>query len=138
MADYHWYATKHREDLIARLKLIPDMAGKDISTLLEMAVEEFLKVHEKGNPQFKLEEFSKPGFEASPSIMSPLNRDDVQKMSDKDLELFLKHSRSKAELFESELRHRRGKTLTYRIKEKPASSDSGASVEGRAPLPRDT
>lgn len=68
MGNYQWYMTGSRQELLKKLKELPDYSEKDVSELLEMAIQEFVKNHAKGNPAFQLDAFQDPAFKAFPTL----------------------------------------------------------------------
>lgn len=72
MSNYQWYLTDKRKQLLDEIEKIPDFGKKSHAEILEIALEEFYKVHAKGNPSFKLDNWTEdPQFIAIPALLAP-------------------------------------------------------------------
>ena len=71
MANFQWYLTDKRKQLLSEIETMPDFAKKSHSEIIEMALEEFFKIHGKGNPSFKLDFWTdNPEFIAIPALLA--------------------------------------------------------------------
>lgn len=66
MSNYLWYVNEHRQKLLDEIKKMPD--GKNISKIIEEALETYVKVHGSGNPAYSLDKFSDPDFRITPAF----------------------------------------------------------------------
>lgn len=72
MSNYQWYLTDKRKQLLEEIEKIPDYGKKSHAEILEIALEEFYKVHAKGNPTHTLENWTQnPEFIAIPALLAP-------------------------------------------------------------------
>ena len=77
MSNYQWYLTEKRKNLLTEIEKLPDYGRKSHAEILEIALEEFYKVHGKGNPMYKLETWSEnPEFIAIPALLAEKEKRD--------------------------------------------------------------
>ena len=63
------FSYKHdKEPVIQKINELADKEGKKISELIMSILEEYVKKHSDGNPQFTIEQFNDPDFIACPAF----------------------------------------------------------------------
>lgn len=78
MGSYQWYVTKKREEMLEKLKELPEYGKRDISEILEVALEEFLLRHSKSNnPQSQITTYTKDTITGIPQIYQILENPSV-------------------------------------------------------------
>ena len=87
---YPWVQTERRRLLKEQVKKVPDAAGKDFSDVLEIALEEYIKHHARGNPAFTLERFSDPNFVGLPTLGEAPSKE--HSYNEKDWKVIKKHA----------------------------------------------
>jgi hypothetical protein len=92
MSNYQWYLTEKRKKLLEEIEKIPDYGKKNHAEIIEMALEEFYKVHKEGNPIHRLDDWTQnPEFIAIPALLAPKEQRNkwiqlqIQKKNWKDL-----------------------------------------------------
>ena len=84
-----------------QVKKVPDAAGKDFSDVLEIALEEYIKRHGRGNPAFTLEKFSDPQFVGLPTLGDAPSKEYAY--SEEDWRMIKKHAVAWADKAKREL-----------------------------------
>jgi len=62
------YLLNIEKEKLQELKIQAAKEGTTIKAIIEQQIDEYLKIHKDGNPQFTLEQFEDPNFIACPAF----------------------------------------------------------------------
>ncbi len=86
MTVYPWVVTERRRKLLKEFGEIARREGKDVSELLEITVEEYIRKHQKThNPQTAIDDFKDPAFRALPNLWTIEGPGDLKELSSETL-----------------------------------------------------
>ena len=97
MGIYPWTVTKTREALKKQIMESPDASTKDFAEIIEEALTDWYKVHGKGNPAFRLDQFNDPSFLALPTIAQVIPREKADLMDVDTLVEIAKNGKARTE-----------------------------------------
>ena len=63
--------TEEQKPILEEFKKIAQREGRSKSELAMELIEQYVKNHSEGNPNFTIDQFNDPGFIAMPATMSP-------------------------------------------------------------------
>ena len=61
------------EEKLKELKILAAKEGTTIKHILESQIDEYLKIHKDGNPQYTIEQFQDENFMATPAFYRPFS-----------------------------------------------------------------
>ena len=67
------YLLNIEKEKLKELKLLAAREGTTIKSILEKQIDDYLKVHKDGNPNFTIEQFIDPNFKACPAFFRDRN-----------------------------------------------------------------